>query len=666
MNPALPLVALLGAAGFLLGAASRRRFARELGTAWAVLAFAGIALLQPALALPTGIPSPAASLGENAPWQAASAAPAGNPVLRDVTYQIEPWLLYLRHELRAGRLPFWNPHQFSGTPFWANGQSAPLFPLHLLFAALPLGIGFVLLAWLRFAIAGCGAFALARELGLRARAALVAALIFPLSGMLVSFLLFPMGNALCLVPWVLWAVERSASGARYGTVLLASTGGLQLLAGHPETALYTALLSALYLLVRGGSGGLRAWARLAAGWTLAAAVAAVEILPVALTLPEIERWRLALAATEPAFSVLLLQPLRLVLPQLYGHPVDGTWWGPFNYSATAVYASALALPLAAAGLWAKRADRRFWAVAALLAFAFVAAYHWPGVRDVLRALPLVGRAAPHRLLFAVELALALLAGAGCDAWLAGHGRGLLVGGAVVVLLLAVAFVVYGGDLAVRDLAAAQARWGAAVAISVVLLALTLLAGPRLRGALALFLPAVILCDLLAAHRAINPGLPLERLYPAPAGGAVAFLRGQEGRAAAPGETLRPNAAMAYGLDDVRGDDPVKLARYEKIYGGFAVPDPVYFQPIRDWRSPWLDLLGVRWVMTGPNEAAPVPGWRLAHAGADARVFERPGALARVRWDGTDGQVTVALREPGFWRLAWSAARRGRVVVTESW
>src|SRR6185295_2998814 len=200
MNPALPLVALLGAAGFLLGAASRRRFARELGTAWAVLAFAGIALLQPALSLPTGIPSPAASLAENAPWHDASAAPAGNPVLRDVTYQIEPWLLYLRSELRTGRLPYWNPHQFSGTPFWANGQSAPLFPLHLLFAALPEGIGFVLLAWLRFAIAGCGAFVLARELGSSAGAALVTGLIFPLSGMLVSFLLFPMGNALCLVP----------------------------------------------------------------------------------------------------------------------------------------------------------------------------------------------------------------------------------------------------------------------------------------------------------------------------------------------------------------------------------------------------------------------------------------------------------------------------------
>ena len=64
-------------------------------------------------------------------------APGGDPHLLDEIHQIEPWLLFLRHELRAGRLPFWNPHQHAGEPYWSNGQTAPLFPLHLLFAALP-------------------------------------------------------------------------------------------------------------------------------------------------------------------------------------------------------------------------------------------------------------------------------------------------------------------------------------------------------------------------------------------------------------------------------------------------------------------------------------------------------------------------------------------------
>ncbi|HXU46339.1 MAG TPA: hypothetical protein VN783_12505, partial [Thermoanaerobaculia bacterium] len=172
MNPALPLLALAALAPLVL---VRRRggfrsLLTELSIPWAAAGLLVLALMAPALAIPDGIPSPAADSTAVAPWHAAGQT-IGNPVLRDATFQIQPWLVFLRRELRAFRLPLWNPHQFAGAPFWANGQSAPLFPLHLLFAALPLQIGFVVLPWLRFVIAGCGAWALARELGLSRPAA---------------------------------------------------------------------------------------------------------------------------------------------------------------------------------------------------------------------------------------------------------------------------------------------------------------------------------------------------------------------------------------------------------------------------------------------------------------------------------------------------------------
>ena len=296
-HPALPLLAGLGVAGLLLGL----RYKKEVGLAWGALAIAGMALLAPALSIPTGIPSPAATLAAVPPWQGTGDPAEGNPILRDVTFQIQPWQIFARREMRAGRLPLWNPHQFSGAPFWSNGQSAPLFPLHLLFDALPLQLGFVLLPWLRLLIAGCGAWVLGRELGLSRPAALLTALTFSLSGMMVSFLLFPMGNALALVPWVLWAVEKER------VFLLALLAGLQLLGGHPETSAHTALLSAIYLLVRGAS--LASWGRFALGWIGAALIAAVQILPLALLLPENEqvgepgRWgRAFLRAPSPAAS----------------------------------------------------------------------------------------------------------------------------------------------------------------------------------------------------------------------------------------------------------------------------------------------------------------------------------------------------------------------------
>jgi len=668
LNPALPLLAALGAGGIIAARIfyRKRSVSPDIAAVWGALAFAATALLAPALALPTGIPSPAATLAANPPWLGTGDPAAGNPVLRDVTYQIQPWQLFARRELRAGRLPLWNPHQFAGAPFWSNGQSAPLFPLHLLFAALPLQFGFVLLPWLRAMTAGCGAWILARQLGLSRPGALLAALIFPLSGMLVSFLLFPMGNALALVPWVLWAVERIATGASAGWSVLAVTGGLQLLAGHPETAAHTAMLSILWLLVRCAAKPLAAWLSLAAGWLAAAGLAAVQIVPLALALPETSRWQsMGGAGSEPPFLLLLEQPLRLILPQMYGHPAAGTWWGPFNYSATAVYAGVLALPLAAAGLIRCRGDRRWRAVAVLLVFSFVAAYHWPGLREVLNALPILGRAAHHRLIFGVELGLALLAGAGCDEWLEGRGRGLLAGAGLVALMLAAAWGLFAGNWALHGLTGEQLGLTAAALAAALLLCGSLFWSRERRWTVWPLLPAVVLCDLLAAHGGINRALPLERLYPET--GAVRFLRGQEGRVAGLGEALRPNAALVYGLYDPRGDDPVKLERYEAVYRTFAPGDPVYFQPIERWGEPWLDRLGVRWIVARPGEPPPDPRWRLAYAGTEGQVYERPGALPLVRLEGgAEGTAQIEARAPGHWDIAWRTAAPARLVVAETW
>ena len=53
----------------------------------------------------------------------------GNPLLRDATDLFHPWLIYAAEEIGHGRIPLWNPHVFAGSPFFANPQSALLFPL---------------------------------------------------------------------------------------------------------------------------------------------------------------------------------------------------------------------------------------------------------------------------------------------------------------------------------------------------------------------------------------------------------------------------------------------------------------------------------------------------------------------------------------------------------
>jgi hypothetical protein len=651
VNPALPVLILLSLVGLL----ARRR---ELAIPWVACGIAGIALLWPVLRLPDGIPSPGATLAEHTPWQGIANPGDGNPNLRDVTLQVQPWLLFLRREMREGRLPFWDPHQFSGSPYWSNGSGAPLFPLHLLFAALPLQIGWVLLPWLRIVIGGCGAWAVARELGASRPAALLAALAYPLSGMITSFVLFPMGNTHALVPWVLLAVERLASG-RGSWPGLAMAGGLQLLGGHPETPVFTALIAGVYLLVRGSERPVAAWGRFVAGWTVAALISAIQILPLFLTLQGSGKWLHTEAAPPAPLGTVASLLLRLVLPDLFGNPARGTWWGPYNFAATAVYAGTLTLLLAAAGLATAKTDRRWRAVAAMTLFAFIAAYHLLGMRHVLLALPVIQKGLHHYMKFGVELGIALLAAAGCDRWLAGRGRGALAGAGLVLGLIAVAWWRFG------DRMEPQAAWTVGIVTVTALLALSLLLSAKRRWSVLPLLPALLLVDLVAAHAVTNPGLPMDRLYPVT--GAVRFLQGRPERFAGIGSAMHPDAAMVYGLYDVRGDSPVKLQRYEEnVYADLGTADPVYFHPIRNWSSPWLDSLGVRWVVAGPAEEPP-PGlrWRLAYAGTDARIYERPGALPLARLN-RGGPVRIEGRTPGAWTLAWNAPGSDRLVVAETW
>ncbi len=694
-----PLLLLAVAAPGLWALRGRRR---DAAVAWLLAATVATAILLPALLVPHGVPSPSAMLRAHAPWGGAGAsetgaqgAPGGggkpvlgNPELGDISFQVEPWLLFLRHELRAGRWPLWNPHQSSGAPFWSNGSSAPLFPLHLLFALLPIELGLFFLPWLRIAAGALGAYFLAREIGIGCHGARLAAVVYPLSGRLVSFVLFPMANALCLVPWIFLAVERLAIGRRGGRgswALLAGLAGLQLLAGHPESAFFTAVACGIYLLVRGGVGQrgaedaaeprLAVWAKVVSAWCVGLLLSGIALVPLAFTVVQTDRWREAAGGAEITLPTILGLWLRFVLPNAFGQATDGTFWGAFLYVPTAVYAGALTIPFAVSALWRRRAEvaidrgleRRLRALAVMVVACLLASYHFPGVRELLLATPVVQKMLHHYLLLGVELGLALLAGAGLERWMAGEGRGLLYGALLPFVGLALGWAAFHDDWSAhRQLADAAGATALALGLPLLVLAGQALS-PVWRQRLAPLVVLMTLADLAWAHAGVNPALPVEELYARTP--AIEFLAGKSERIAAVGTALRPNAAMALGLDDVRGDDSLKLSRYERVYGReLATPHPTFFRPIERWDSPWLDRLGVRWVLAPPGAPPPIATWKVAYVGADAMVFDRGEVPPRVRREDGAPPPQVLARAPGRWEIAWpGAADAGtRLVIAETW
>src|SRR3989344_3800887 len=90
------------------------------------------------------------------PWSSYSnfAGPVKNNAMPDVVTQIYPWKKFTIDTYKQIQIPFWNPNNFSGTPHFANFQSAVLSPFNILFFVFPFVDAWSILILLQPLLAG--------------------------------------------------------------------------------------------------------------------------------------------------------------------------------------------------------------------------------------------------------------------------------------------------------------------------------------------------------------------------------------------------------------------------------------------------------------------------------------------------------------------------------
>ncbi len=190
----------------------------------------------------------------------------------DFAAQFYAFACYEAEQLTGGHLPLWNPYTFSGHPFLADVQAAVFYPFSLLtiFLSAPWGFSLYALEWeavLHFFLASVFTYLLARRLLRHRLAALISALVFAYGGYLTSY---PSQQLAVLevdvwLPLILLFLELAVSSkqqaagddSRFPTpnsrVPLVAAGlslGLSILAGHPQSSLYVFYACLAYLLFR--------------------------------------------------------------------------------------------------------------------------------------------------------------------------------------------------------------------------------------------------------------------------------------------------------------------------------------------------------------------------------------------------------------------------------
>jgi membrane protein YfhO len=174
----------------------------------------------------------------------------------DFLYQNYPYRVFAATSLAQGTFPFWNPYVFGGVPFFADIQTAVLYPFNLVQVfftdAKSLSAYLVeLIVLLHYFLAALFTYRFLKLCRLKTEAALLGGVTFAFSGFMVTHVIHT--NFISVFVWlplILELFERALSSRKIRFVLLcALVLALSTLGGYPQYSLYINYVLVLYWLI---------------------------------------------------------------------------------------------------------------------------------------------------------------------------------------------------------------------------------------------------------------------------------------------------------------------------------------------------------------------------------------------------------------------------------
>lgn len=373
-------------------------------------------------------------------------------IWNDFLEQYYPYRVFAATALRAGEFPFWNPYVFCGMPFFADLQTAVLYPFNLLLTLFASGDGLsaLLVEYQILAhILGAGLFMylFARELGCGRAAATLSGLVYMLGGFATTHIFHV--TMIHALPWFpLTALLLRRTLAR-GSVLHAALGAIVLaliaLAGHPQMLLYLYYWLGAYFVFhciehfrarKAPVALVKPTLLFGAMAALGAAMSAVQLLPAtqlgnASERPAMEFSKSCEGSFRPYRFVTLLAPNYYGTPNNHYRTSESLYWGlsardaeagGHYYWETAMYVGVPALVLAVVAVAFTRVPvALFLAAMALLSVLLAMGDSFFLYRLCYELLPGFSRfRLPGRFSVMFALSMAPLAGMGLQ-WLLDNG-----------------------------------------------------------------------------------------------------------------------------------------------------------------------------------------------------------------------------------------------------
>ncbi len=624
----------------------------------------------------------------NADWQQANFNPGRaympglipyNTELDDPVYQFYPLRMEAVSQWRDGTWPLWNPKILCGTPLLADGITKPLDPFILLWFVFagPVAHGLELVA--HFVLMIMGMYVLARALKIAAAGAALAAAAYTFGFLGVTWMeLRTTTAAFAFFPWAFLFLYAAVEGTSVTLAVVAALlAAMMQFAGHPQFVIYAFFFMGIYVLwaavAKCREGARKGFAALGVGalaLALGLLLAAVELVPfIELNLLTARSVRQYEALNRFSTPVSFLP---YVFPKFFGSPAQGIYygaavlWRPFM-TATGGYVGAATLVFAAAGLFLGRFERKKFFLAVATGVGAFLLLMSLGLGDLLGRLSfLVTGMDMARVVFMSNVAIALLAGAGASALMEASWDDTSFRKAAMTAALGfVAAVAVMGTLGWTGralcffdneqwtalswfLAMVKGRYGNVLLAPAVFVPTAFLLGacwivalaPVMRRWAAVTAFVFVAAELLITVTGHNPYVPadlitppfavLESMKTAPGEGRLLGVDppGSVGVNLVKGDCLIPNSAILYGLEDIRGDQSLRLDRYMKYIRRVVGPGvnlvATTHLPVFD--SPLIDALNVTHFLS----AAPLAGEGIRETYDDGKAFAYENTRATPR------------------------------------
>ncbi len=485
----------------------------------------------------------------------------------DTVRQMYPWKTLAVTSLKQGKLPLWNPYNFSGTPLLANFQNAALYPPGILYLLIGQIDAWTILIILQPLLAALFTYLYARKLGMKPHGSALSAISYGFSGFMAVWLEYnTVGHVILWLPCILLSIEHLREKPRaLWLALLAAAHAFALLAGHPQVYAYTLLFSLVYACMR-IEKRMRVYI---AGFTvLGVGAAGIQILPGIELIMHAAR-----SPHESAnlFTKILISPwqmLSLPFPNFFGNPATRTYWPADTFVGKVTTIGLIPLFFSLSAFRRKDGITRWFIAATAVTLLLITDN--PLSRMLYRIpIPLVTSSSPTLMAFLFSFSLAMVCGLGLDYWMSDkHSvrklirRTVEVIGVFAVLFLAAKLIPsWSGHAAV---AVRSLIYGAMLSAVTLVLFWVAIKLPKVRVPAITLLLFVHVLDLFVFFNRFNPFVPKQLVYPDHA--VFSYLLNKTpdrywgyGTAGIPA-----NFASQYGIYSPEGYDPL----YPKWYGEF--------------------------------------------------------------------------------------------------